>query len=50
MGCAFGRGYAPISPIGSIDYHNRRVAATIASLLGIKFEPKHGGAGKAIRF
>ena len=47
---AFGAGIPAKGELTSGDCHNSQVAATIASLLGIKFEPKHGGAGKAIDF
>lgn len=47
---AFGAGIPAKGELTSGDCHNSQVAATIASLLGIKFEPKHMGAGKAIDF
>ena len=47
---AFGAGVPAKGELASGDYHNNQVAATIASLLGIKFEPEHEGAGTAIKF
>ena len=47
---AFGAGIPAKGVLTSGDYHNSQVAATVASLLGISFAPKHEGAGAAIKF
>lgn len=47
---AFGAGIPAKGELTTGDYHNCQVAATIASLLGIDFAPKHEGAGKPMDF
>ena len=31
-------------------YYNKQIAPTVAKILGVKFEPNHPDAGKAITF
>lgn len=47
---AFGKGVPAKGELTSGEYHNNQVAATIASLLGIEFSPKHEGVGRKIEF
>lgn len=47
---AFGKGVPAKGELTSGEYHNNQVAATIASLLGIEFAPKHEGVGRKIEF
>lgn len=47
---AFGAGIPAGGVLTSGEYHNSQVAATIASLLGIEFDPQHDGAGRKISF
>jgi hypothetical protein len=47
---AFGAGIPAKGELTTGAYHNNQIAPTVASLLKIKFAPKHEGAGESIKF
>jgi hypothetical protein len=47
---AFGKGIRGKGVLTKGQYYNNQVAPTIASLLGIRFEPAHKGVGQPIKF